>query len=52
MEDCGETGRPQPDYRDIPYRHLRKKTLLAMAFSAIPLIGTWAAVSGYLPYVG
>jgi MFS transporter, SHS family, sialic acid transporter len=28
---------------------LRKRTLLAMAFSAIPLIGTWAAVSGYLP---
>ena len=29
--------------------HLLKKTLLAMAFSAIPLIGTWAAVSIGLP---
>ena len=28
---------------------LLKKTLLAMAFSAIPLIGTWAAVSIGLP---
>jgi MFS transporter, SHS family, sialic acid transporter len=28
---------------------LRGKTLLAMAFSAIPLIATWAAVSGYVP---
>ena len=27
---------------------LRRKTLLAIAFSAIPLIGTWA-VSGFLP---
>lgn len=28
---------------------LLSKTLLAMVFSAIPLIGTWAAVSGYVP---
>jgi MFS transporter, SHS family, sialic acid transporter len=28
---------------------LLRRTLLAMAFSAIPLIGTWAAVSGYIP---
>ena len=28
---------------------LRHKTLLAIAFSAIPLIGTWGAVSGFLP---
>lgn len=28
---------------------LRRKTLLAIAFSAIPLIGTWGAVSGFLP---
>ncbi len=28
---------------------LRKTTLLAIAFSAIPLIGTWAAVSGWIP---
>ena len=26
-----------------------RKTLLAIAFAAIPLIGTWAAVSGWLP---
>ncbi len=28
---------------------LRRKTLLAMAFAGIPLIGTWAAVSAYIP---
>jgi MFS family permease len=28
---------------------LLSKTVLAMAFSGIPLIGTWAAVSGYIP---
>jgi MFS family permease len=28
---------------------LRRKTLLAIAFSAVPLIGTWGAVSGFLP---
>ena len=28
---------------------LRKKTLLAIVFSSIPLIGTWAAVSGWIP---
>ncbi len=28
---------------------LLRKTLLAMAFSAIPLVGTWAAVSAYVP---
>ena len=28
---------------------LRHKTLLAVAFSAVPLIGTWGAVSGFLP---
>ena len=28
---------------------LLKKTLLAMAFAGIPLVGTWAAVSAYLP---
>jgi MFS family permease len=28
---------------------LWKKTLLAIVFSSIPLIGTWAAVSGWIP---
>ncbi|MEN6450839.1 MAG: MFS transporter [Thermoguttaceae bacterium] len=28
---------------------LLRRTLLAMAFSAIPLIGTWAAVSAFIP---
>ena len=28
---------------------LRSRTLLAMVFSGIPLIGTWAAVSAYIP---
>jgi MFS family permease len=28
---------------------LLRKTLLATAFSAIPLIGTWAAISAYVP---
>jgi MFS transporter, SHS family, sialic acid transporter len=28
---------------------LRRKTLLAIAFASIPLIGTWGAVSGWLP---
>ena len=28
---------------------LLRKTLLAIAFAAIPLIGTWAAVSGWIP---
>lgn len=28
---------------------LRSRTILAIVFSAIPLIGTWAAVSGWIP---
>ena len=28
---------------------LRKKTILAILFAGIPLIGTWAAISGWLP---
>ena len=28
---------------------LRRKTLLAIAFASVPLIGTWAAVSGWIP---
>lgn len=31
---------------------LRKTTILAIVFSAIPLIGTWAAVSGWVPVWG
>ena len=34
---------------EIFSRRLIGKTLLAMAFSGIPLIGTWAAVSAYIP---
>ena len=34
---------------EIFSRRLASKTLLAMAFSGIPLIGTWAAVSAYIP---
>jgi MFS family permease len=35
--------------REIFAPGLRKTTLLAITFSAIPLIGTWAAVSGWIP---
>jgi MFS family permease len=34
---------------EIFSRALLRKTLLATAFSAIPLIGTWAAISAYIP---
>jgi MFS family permease len=34
---------------EIFSRGMRKTTLLAIVFSAIPLIGTWAAVSGWIP---
>jgi len=34
---------------EIFSRGLLSKTLLAMVFSAIPLIGTWAAISAYIP---
>lgn len=34
---------------EIFARGLRKSTLLAIVFASIPLIGTWAAVSGWLP---
>lgn len=30
-------------------RGMRRRTLFAIAFSAVPLIGTWAAVSGWIP---
>jgi MFS transporter, SHS family, sialic acid transporter len=35
--------------REIFSRGLRKRTLLAIVFTSIPLIGTWAAVSGWIP---
>ncbi len=35
--------------REIFSRELRFRTILAIVFSAIPLIGTWAAVSGWIP---
>jgi len=35
--------------REIFAPGLRKTTFLAIVFSAIPLIGTWAAVSGWIP---
>lgn len=35
--------------REIFAPALRKTTFLAITFSAIPLIGTWAAVSGWIP---
>jgi MFS transporter, SHS family, sialic acid transporter len=41
-------GRHNP-ILEIVSRQLFSKTLLAMTFSGIPLIGTWAAVSAYIP---
>ncbi len=35
--------------REIFAPQLRWRTILAIVFSAIPLIGTWAAVSGWIP---
>ena len=35
--------------REIFSPGLRKATLFAIVFSAVPLIGTWAAVSGWIP---
>jgi MFS transporter, SHS family, sialic acid transporter len=43
-----KTARKQPIV-EIFGPGIRKKTLLAIVFSAIPLIGTWAAVSGWIP---
>ena len=40
---------PSKPIREIFAPGLRKKTILAIVFSAIPLIGTWAAVSGWVP---
>lgn len=36
-------------FREIFSRSLRKTTILAVVFASIPLIGTWAAVSGWTP---
>ena len=35
--------------REIFSAGLRKRTLFAIVFSSVPLIGTWAAVSGWIP---
>jgi len=35
--------------REIFSAKLRKRTLFAIVFSSVPLIGTWAAVSGWIP---
>lgn len=40
---------PSKPIREIFAPGLRKMTFLAIVFSAIPLIGTWAAVSGWVP---
>lgn len=41
----GATG----SVREIFSPGLRKRTLLGIVFSSVPLIGTWAAVSGWIP---
>ena len=41
-------GKSQP-LREIFSPRLIRSTLFAIVFSAIPLIGTWAAVSGFIP---
>ena len=35
--------------REIFASGMRKTTLLAIVFASVPLIGTWAAISGWLP---
>jgi MFS family permease len=40
---------PSKPLREIFARGMAYKTILAIVFSAIPLIGTWAAVSGWTP---
>jgi SHS family sialic acid transporter-like MFS transporter len=47
-KDTQKQGKTRP-MREIFAPGLRKHTLLAMVFSGIPLIGTWAAVSGWTP---
>ena len=41
-------GKSQP-LREIFSPRLFKRTLFAIIFSSVPLIGTWAAVSGWIP---
>ncbi len=41
-------GKSQP-LREIFSPQLRRRTLFAIIFSSVPLIGTWAAVSGWIP---
>ena len=43
-----QTAKSNP-LREIFGPKLRKRTLLAIVFSSIALIGTWAAVSGWIP---
>lgn len=45
---AAKTAKKQP-ILEIFSPGMAKTTLLAIAFSAIPLIGTWAAVSGWTP---
>jgi len=47
-KDARKTGGGNPII-EVFKPALRGKTLLAIAFAGIPLIGTWAAVSGWLP---
>lgn len=43
-----QTAKRQPIV-EIFGKGMRKRTVLAIVFSAIPLVGTWAAVSGWIP---
>ena len=45
---AAKTARSQPIVEIFAPR-LRKTTILAIVFASIPLIGTWAAVSGWIP---
>ncbi len=46
-----EQKRSKP-IREIFARGMAKTTLLAIVLASIPLIGTWAAISGWLPFWG
>ena len=48
MEGIRQARRLDP-LREIFSRKLCKSTLLAIVFASVPLIGTWAAVSGWTP---
>jgi MFS family permease len=47
-KDSVKRGASKP-LREIFSRKLLKSTLLAIVFASVPLIGTWAAVSGWTP---